>query len=83
MKALLAPGCGTFSRKELDDLTKFAARYRAKGLAWMIVEEEGIRSPLTKFLQNQSCKRFARRPKHKRVICFSLWQTRKKLSRMH
>lgn len=49
VKALLAPGCGTFSRKELDDLTKFAARYRAKGLAWMIVEEEGIRSPLTKF----------------------------------
>ncbi len=49
VKALVAPGCGTYSRKELDDLTKFAARYRAKGLAWMIVEDQGIRSPLTKF----------------------------------
>lgn len=49
VKALVAPGCGRFSRKEIDDLAAFAARYRAKGLAWMIVEPEGLKSPIAKF----------------------------------
>ena len=49
VKALVAPGCGRYSRKELDDLAKFAARYKAKGLAWMVVEETGVRSPIAKF----------------------------------
>lgn len=49
VKALVAPGCGRFSRKEIDDLAAFAARYRAKGLAWMIVEPEGIKAPIAKF----------------------------------
>ncbi|PWI57748.1 aspartate--tRNA ligase [Sulfoacidibacillus thermotolerans] len=53
VKALVAPGCGGFSRKELDDLTKFVARYKAKGLAWMIVAEEGIRSPIAKFFTEE------------------------------
>lgn len=49
VKALVAPGCGQYSRKEIDDLGKIAARYRAKGLAWMIVEETGVRSAIAKF----------------------------------
>lgn len=53
VKALVASGCGGFSRKELDDLTKFVARYKAKGLAWMIVAEEGIRSPIAKFFTEE------------------------------
>ena len=32
VKALNAKGCGTWSRKEIDDLGPFAARYGAKGL---------------------------------------------------
>lgn len=38
-----------FSRKELDQLAEFAAPYGAKGLAWMVVEQEGVRSPIAKF----------------------------------
>ncbi len=50
VKALVAPGCGSYSRKDIDDLGKIAARYRAKGLAWMIVEEGGaVKSPIAKF----------------------------------
>lgn len=53
VKALVAPQCGNYSRKELDDLGKYAMRYKAKGLAWMIVEETGVRSPIAKFFSDQ------------------------------
>ena len=53
VKAIVAPGCGSYSRKEIDDLGKLAARYRAKGLAWMIVEENGVRSSITKFFNEE------------------------------
>ncbi|KKM09235.1 aspartyl-tRNA synthetase [Clostridiales bacterium PH28_bin88] len=49
VKGINAKGCGGYSRKELDDLTQLAAVYGAKGLAWMAVSEEGIRSPIAKF----------------------------------
>ncbi len=38
-----------FSRKELDQLAQVVAPHGAKGLAWMAVEEEGVRSPIAKF----------------------------------
>ncbi len=53
VKALVAPKCGHYSRKELDDLAKYAARYKAKGLAWMIVEETGVRAPIAKFFSEE------------------------------
>ncbi|MCG8472265.1 MAG: aspartate--tRNA ligase, partial [Desulfobacterales bacterium] len=40
VKALNAKGCIDFSRKEIDDLTKFVSIYRAKGLAWIKVKED-------------------------------------------
>ncbi|MHB1125446.1 MAG: aspartate--tRNA ligase [Bacillota bacterium] len=49
IKAISVKGCGNFSRKELDDLTALAAQFGAKGLAWLVVAEEGIRSPIAKF----------------------------------
>ena len=45
VKALNAKGCIDFSRKEIDDLTEFAAIYKAKGLAWIKVREDGWQSP--------------------------------------
>lgn len=53
VKALVAPKCGHYSRKDLDDLGKFAARYKAKGLAWIIVEESGVRSAIAKFFSEE------------------------------
>lgn len=49
VRGLRAPGCGGYSRKEIDELTKFAQTYKAKGLAYFIVTEEGFRSPIAKF----------------------------------
>lgn len=50
VRAINAGGCGGFSRKEIDGLAAFAANYGAKGLAWIAVEKEGVRSPIAKFL---------------------------------
>jgi len=50
VKLLRVPGGGAFSRRQIDDLAKVAARFRAKGLAWMICDELGVRSPIAKFL---------------------------------
>ena len=53
--ALRAPGGAALSRKQLDDYTAFVARYGAKGLAYIKVNElakgsEGLQSPILKFL---------------------------------
>ncbi|MFY9174576.1 MAG: aspartate--tRNA ligase [Peptococcia bacterium] len=49
VKGLNAKGCAGFSRKEIDDLTKFVSIYGAKGLAYIIMGEEGPKSPIAKF----------------------------------
>ncbi|AEI44914.1 aspartate--tRNA ligase [Paenibacillus mucilaginosus] len=49
VKALNAKGCGTWSRKEIDDLGVYAARYGAKGLAWMTYKEGELKGPIVKF----------------------------------
>ncbi|MGG1615471.1 aspartate--tRNA ligase [Paenibacillus sp. NRS-1782] len=49
VKVLNAKGCGTWSRKEIDDLGPYAARYGAKGLAWIQVKEGEFKGPIVKF----------------------------------
>jgi aspartyl-tRNA synthetase len=53
VKVLNAKGCGTWSRKEIDDLGPFAARYGAKGLAWIQVKEGEFRGPIVKFFNEE------------------------------
>ncbi|MEP6633741.1 MAG: aspartate--tRNA ligase, partial [Luteimonas sp.] len=55
--ALRAPGGSTLSRKQIDDYAAHAAKYGAKGLAWMKIDaaakgREGINSPIAKFLDD-------------------------------
>jgi aspartyl-tRNA synthetase len=50
VKGIRVPGTGDFSRKRLDDLTDAAKRWGAKGLVWMRVTDEGLDSPVAKFL---------------------------------
>jgi aspartyl-tRNA synthetase len=50
--ALKVDGGATFSRKEIDELTEVAKTYRAKGLAYIIMGEDGPKSPILKFLEN-------------------------------
>lgn len=52
VKALCAPGLARLSRKDLDDLTDFAAVYGAKGLAWVKLTSNGWQSPLAKFFSD-------------------------------
>ncbi|MFN5541488.1 MAG: aspartate--tRNA ligase [Betaproteobacteria bacterium] len=59
--ALCVPGGNEkFSRKEIDDMTTFVAIYGAKGLAYIKVNditklnEEGLQSPIVKFLNPES-----------------------------
>ncbi len=57
--ALRVPGGASLSRKQIDDLSAYCARYGAKGLAWMKVEDlakdrEGVNSPIAKFLDDTS-----------------------------
>ncbi|MBD3917810.1 aspartate--tRNA ligase [Paenibacillus sp. PR3] len=51
VKAINAKGCASWSRKELDDLQPFAARYGGKGLAWITVKDGEWRGPIVKFLK--------------------------------
>lgn len=48
--ALKVPGGANLSRKEIDDYTKFVAIYGAKGLAYIKSSDEGLQSPILKFL---------------------------------
>jgi aspartyl-tRNA synthetase len=55
--ALCVPQGGRLSRKEIDDYTAYVARYGAKGLAYVKVNEiakgrEGLQSPILKFLSD-------------------------------
>lgn len=59
VKGLRVPGGGGASRKELDDLTAAARRDGASGLAWMIREETGWRSPIAKFFEPSLLEAFA------------------------
>lgn len=49
VKAINAKGCASFTRKQIDELTEFAAVYRAKGLAWIKIKEDQWQSPIAKF----------------------------------
>lgn len=53
--ALRVPGAARLSRKELDQAAEFVARYGAKGLAWLKLDDPaaglaGVTSPIAKFL---------------------------------
>ena len=50
---LVAPGCGSYSRKQLDELTELVKRYGAKGLAWFKVQETTLQSPIAKFFSEE------------------------------
>ena len=55
--ALRVPQAGKLSRKDIDDYTAFVARYGAKGLAYIKVNEldkgrDGLQSPILKFLSD-------------------------------
>ncbi|MDN9010821.1 aspartate--tRNA ligase [Brevibacillus laterosporus] len=53
VKAINAKGCGHYSRKDVDDLGKFASRYGAKGLAWIAFKDGEVKGPIAKFFSEE------------------------------
>ncbi|MED4567695.1 aspartate--tRNA ligase, partial [Bacillus atrophaeus] len=54
VKAINVKGAAAdYSRKDIDALGAFAANYGAKGLAWVKVEQEGVKGPIAKFFDEE------------------------------
>ncbi|MGE7622861.1 aspartate--tRNA ligase [Viridibacillus sp. NPDC096237] len=82
-----------YSRKDLDELTKFVGRYGAKGLAWIKVTEEGLTGPIGKFFDDEFGEKLVERMQaepgdtlvfvadKKSVVADSLGALRKKLGK--
>jgi aspartyl-tRNA synthetase len=50
IRGIAAPGGGSLSRKELDQLVTDTKGRGAAGLVWLVVDADGVRSPVEKFL---------------------------------
>lgn len=53
ISALKVPGKSDFTRKEIDEFTKFVGIYGARGLAYIKILENEWQSPVTKFLSEE------------------------------
>ncbi len=73
VRAINAKGCGfKFARREIDALIEFAKLYGAKGMAWIAVEENGLKSAITKFMSEDEISQIINRMKAEPgdLICF-------------
>ena len=51
VKVLNAKGAANnYSRKDMDQLGQYVSQFGAKGLAWLKVEEDGLKGPIAKFI---------------------------------
>ncbi len=73
VRIINAKGCAEkFSRREIDALGEFVKTYRAKGMAWIAVEENELKSPITKFLKKEEIDEILKRAKAEPgdLLCF-------------
>lgn len=56
ISGMLAPGCGEYTRNQLDVLVDFAKKLGAGGLIWMRVKENELEAPIAKFLTDEEKK---------------------------
>lgn len=55
VRGINAKGCGNFPRKQIDSLVEVGKTYGAKGIAWIVVNEDGtLKSSFTKFLSEDT-----------------------------
>jgi aspartyl-tRNA synthetase len=52
VRAIVAPGMGGATRREVDELTERAKRFGAKGLVHLSVASDGLAGPVAKFLSD-------------------------------
>ena len=62
VRAVVAPGCSGFSRKEIDELVELAKVYRAKGLVALKVEGGGLHGSGSKHIDPTAQKALIERP---------------------
>ena len=61
VRGINAKGCGKYSRRTMDDLKDFVGIYGAKGLAYIMVEENGLKSPIAKFFTEEQLQAICQR----------------------
>lgn len=59
------PGCATYTRSQLDELSPLAVTYGAKGMAYLALTTEGIKSPIAKFFSQEELNAIIQRFKSK------------------
>ncbi len=57
VKGINIKGGSKFSRKEIDDLTEYAKKFGAKGMAWIKLENGEANSPILKFFTEEQKQR--------------------------
>jgi len=53
VRAINAKTCASFTRREIDDLGKMAVQNGARGMAWIVVTETELKSPIAKFFSEE------------------------------
>jgi aspartyl-tRNA synthetase len=56
VKGIVLEGGGDYSRKMIDELTEFAKKHGAGGLAYVMLTADGFKSPILKFLGEEKIK---------------------------
>lgn len=57
VKGICAKNCASMPRREIDGLTRFVSIYGAKGLAYIVMGEDGMKSPILKFFTDEEIHR--------------------------
>ena len=65
VSGFVAPNCATYRRNQLDILTDFVKSLGAGGLIWMRVTENGVETPIEKFLGKETVAAIAKEMKAK------------------
>ena len=65
VRCIIAEGCATYSRKQIDKLTDIARHLGGKGLAFCKVDENGLNAGITKFLKENEQKEILKKTKAK------------------
>ncbi|MDO4580977.1 MAG: aspartate--tRNA ligase [Bacillota bacterium] len=61
VRGINAKGCAKYSRRDMDGLKDFVGIYGAKGLAYIYVDENELRSPIAKFFTEQQLRQLCER----------------------
>ena len=61
VKGIKVENGAEYSRSKIDKFTDFVKKFKAKGLAWISFTENGVKSPISKFLSEEEIKNIKER----------------------